>query len=139
MFKWIIKYLGFLKAVPLVAKVFDSQLKVWTLITHPTLLDYIDEIESKVLCWQGLSTGIHKYGGLQFNCRGRELGHIHSNGLMDILLSKKAKQQLMAEGRISDHHTFAISGWISFYIRTKDDAAYAVTLLAVAYQKINSR
>lgn len=45
----------------------------------------MDDIEREVTKWQGVTLGSHKYGGLQFNHNYRELGHVHSNRLLDML------------------------------------------------------
>jgi hypothetical protein len=129
MFGFVIKYLGFLKSVPGLALLFDFWLKIYTLFINPDMLDWIDEIGAEVLKWEDTSLSTHKYGGLQFNYKGKELGHIHSNGLLDMLLSRKIKQQLLKDGRIQDHHSFKNTGWISFYMHNKCDADYAVHLL----------
>ncbi len=136
MFSFIVKYFGFLKSVPLLAYLFDSQLKLWMLVCNPELFDCLDDIEAEVLSWKSTTQSLHKYGGLQFNCDGMEIGHIHSNGILDIRFSKKIKEQLMADGRVNRHHVFTRSGWISFYIRKKEDTAYAIKLLKMAYLKI---
>ena len=138
MFKFIVKYLGFLKSVPLLPHLFDSQLKLWLLITNQEIQDCLDNIEAEVLSWEGISFGMHKYGGMQFNCSGKEIGHIHSNGILDIRFNRKIKQALTEEGRINNHHIFTNSGWVSFYIRKKEDGEYAIKLLKMAYLKINS-
>ena len=134
MFNFVVKYLGPLKHIPGAGFVFDSWLKVWTLLTNPDLLDYVDGVESEVARWEGGNTSSHKYGGVQFNYRNREIGHIHGNGLMDMLLCRKLKQQLIQEGRVLDHHVFKNTGWISFYIKTKEDCDYALQLLKLGYQ-----
>lgn len=136
MFSFVIKYLGFLKSVPVLGWAFDGWLKLWVLITKPVILDWMDDIEAEVLAWKHTTTCIHKYGGLQFNCYGVEIGHIHSNGLLDMLLSKKVKQSLMMEGRITDHHSFKDTGWISFYMQTADDKEYALKLLRIGHGRI---
>lgn len=118
------------------AHLFDSQLRLWSLITNPGLLDCFDELEAEVLGWDNTSIGLHKYGGTQYNYKGKEIGHIHSNGILDIRLSRKIKNQLMAEGRIDNHHIFENTGWISFYIRHQSDNAYAKKLLKIAYLNI---
>jgi len=138
MFKVTIKYLGFLKFIPGLALVFDNWLKIYTLITNPAMLDWIDDITHEVLTWENTSTQTHKYGGLQFNCNGKEMGHIHSNGLLDMLLSRKIKLELMDEGRIQDHHSFKNTGWISFYMYTGADTEYALELLKLAHERITS-
>jgi len=95
----------------------------------------MDEIEAEVLSWKGTTTSMHKYGGLQFNCNGREIGHLHSNGLLDVLYNREIKQQLLIQGRIQQHHLFEKSGWVSFYILDYQDKVYASELLELAYRK----
>ncbi|TDQ08397.1 hypothetical protein ATK78_2910 [Pedobacter metabolipauper] len=95
----------------------------------------MDEIESDVMSREGASVGLHKYGGLQFNYYGKEIGHLHSNGLLDILFDRKVKQELLLEGKINHHHVFKNSGWISFYIQDAGDMNYAKELLSIAYEK----
>lgn len=137
LFSFTVKYFGFLKVVPALPLVFDSLLKLHSFVFKNELLDWLDEIETEVLSWVGTSAGLHKYGGLQFNYKGREIGHLHSNGLLDVLYNRKLKGQLIAGGRISLHHIFEDSGWISFYIDTDDDVKYAKELLAIAYRKMS--
>jgi hypothetical protein len=132
---FVVKRLSFLKAVPLLAPIFDSWLKLWMFIVRPEMLDWLDEIETEVLTWDGMSGRLHKYGGMQLDLHGHEIGHIHSNGIMDVLFSRQFKQELMKEGRIQDHHVFSQSGWISFHIDSVKDKEYAKHLLALSYQK----
>lgn len=99
------------------------------------MLDWLDEIETEVLSWEGVSVAMHKYGGLQFDLHGAEIGHIHSNGIVDVLLTKQMKQGLLEEGRIKNHHVFSKSGWISFHINSTSDKMYAKDLLSLAYQR----
>jgi hypothetical protein len=135
LFRFIVKHFGFLKFVPLAALVFDAWLKLWSLITNPGILDSLDDIEAEISTWAGVTIGLHKYGGIQFNYHGKELGHIHGNGILDIRFSRAIKNRLMEEKRISNHHVFPNSGWITFYIRKREDSDYAISLLKVAYKK----
>ena len=135
MFLFITRYLGFLKSVPTLGWAFDGWLKLWILIKKPEILDWMDEIEVEVLSWENTASVIHKYGGMQFNYRGKEIGHIHSNGLLDMLLSRSVKQSLMQEGRVEDHHSFVNTGWISFYIHNDSDKEYALKLLRIGYER----
>lgn len=133
MFSFVVKYLGFLKQVPLMGLLFDCYLKLWMLFTKPELLSWLEEIEAEVITWPGTVSDLHKYGGIQFNYNGKELGHIHSNGITDILFNRKVKQELLNEKRVTDHHVFKNSGWISFRIRTSADKTYVLKLLNMAY------
>ncbi|GGH17968.1 luciferase domain-containing protein [Mucilaginibacter phyllosphaerae] len=135
MFKFIIRYFGFLKFVPGLALVFDAFLVLWTLMTNPALLDHMDALEKKVLSWPNTTSTIHKYGGLQLNYGKKELGHIHGNGLLDMLLNRKLKAYVMGnDSKIKDHHSFKDSGWISFYIKDECDKQVALNLFNLAYQ-----
>ena len=113
--------------------VFDALLKLTSLLTNKNLPDYIDEIETEVRAWPNTTVHAHKFGGIQFNNHNRELGHIHGNGLLDILLSREQKALLMKEYPIQDHHVFKNSGWISFWIKTSADKQIAVELLRLNY------
>jgi hypothetical protein len=135
LFTIVVKNFGFLKFVPLLPLVFDAWLKLWSLLTDAAVLDAIDNIEAEVLTWKGASVGLHKYGGVQFNYNGRELGHIHGNGLLDMRFSRLVKNELLIENRVTNHHVFTNSGWISFYIRNKKDAEYAIKLLNMVYTR----
>lgn len=138
MFLFTIKYLGFLKFIPGLAFAFDCWLKIWTLFTNPLILDMMDDIEAEVLKWKDTNAGFHKYGGLQLNHKGKEIGHIHSNGLLDMLLTRSVKRQLIEEGLIRDHHSFKNTGWISFYMESINDKEYALKLLKIGYNRLQS-
>jgi hypothetical protein len=133
MFELIIKYLGFLKHVPLLPRLFDAMMRISLFFSNTNALDHIDEIENEVLSWEKTSIHTHKFGGTQFDMNDREIGHIHSNGLLDILFNKEIKTALLKEGRAKDHHTFKNSGWISFLIRNEEDKKYAIRLLRESY------
>jgi luciferase-like monooxygenase len=133
MFKFIVKYLNFLKHIPPLPQIVDGLIKLDTFLFRREVLHHIDEIERTVLSWNGTSLKMHRYGGVQFDVNKKEIGHIHSNGLLDILLKREIKEQLIREGKVEDHHVFARSGWISFYIKTEKDRDYAIELLEYSY------
>ena len=133
MFSFIVNRFGALKHIPLMPHLFDALLKIGVLLSNKKILDLMDEIETEVLSWTNTSLHIHKYGGIQFNLGKKELGHIHGNGLLDILFSRKIKSQLLQEGKVKEHHTFKNSGWITFHIQNVDDKRIAIDLLKYAY------
>lgn len=135
MFSFVVKRLGFLKDIPLLAIFYDSLLKLWYFATKPQLLNWIDDIEHTFLALKSTSVSLHKYGGSQFNYFGKEIAHLHSNGLLDVLFSRQLKSELKLNGRITDHHVFKNSGWVSFYITNEDDLKYAKELLKIAYDR----
>ena len=133
MFAFIVKRLGFMKHIPFAAAGIDGLLRLHTVIWHPKVSDYLDEVEQSVLAWEGAWLGYHKYGGIQFNVGKKEIGHVHGNGLLDIHFTKSKKAQLLSEGRVEEHHVLENTGWISLYIRSDADKENAISLLHESY------
>ena len=133
MFEFTVKYFGFLKHIPLLPHLFDAWIKIGMFFSNRKILDYIDDIEKEVLSWEKTSARIHKFGGIQFDHDKKEIGHIHSNGLLDILFSKEIKGKFLMEGKVKGHHTFRNSGWITFQIKAQKDKAIAIELLRYSY------
>jgi hypothetical protein len=133
MFDFIVKHFGFLKRLPFLPHVFETFLRLHSFLFKKNILFYIDDIEKDILFWTDTNTSIHRYGGLQFNYKNHELGHIHGNGLLDVLLSKEIKQSLLND-RIRDHHVFKNSAWVSMDVKTEEEKELAVVILRKAYQ-----
>lgn len=134
MFRFVVKYLGFLKFVPGLPLLFDTWLKVYIFITHMDLLNWMDEISEEVEQWPDVIVHNHKYGGIQFDFQHKEIGHLHSNGLLDMPFNRQLKAMLIKEGHVENHHVFKNTGWISFYIRSKRDKDYAMELMRLGYE-----
>ena len=135
-FSFVVKRLGFIKSIPLTALIFDSGLKLWLFISKSERLDWFDDIEEELLKWDGVNISLHKFGGTQFNYGKYEIGHLHSNGILDILFDKKTKLALVSGGEAKEHHVFKESGWISFYIEKRDDLPDAISLLRKRYDRV---
>jgi hypothetical protein len=141
MFDHTVRYLGFLKHVPLLPHVFDAYLKSVSYFNGSGIATVIDDIETEVLSWKNTESTLHKYGGLQFDVNGKEMGHVHGNGLLDVLFNRVVAAELIAQHEAKEHHVFKNSGWVSFYIRSEKDKADALNLLRRSYEMktINSR
>jgi hypothetical protein len=135
MFKFVVRHLAFLKYIPLLPQVFDVFFKQWNGLFLPQLNDWLDQIEAEMLLIPDIKLSLHKYGGIQFNYGSKELGHLHSNGLLDIPASKTMKRTYLSKGIAQNHHVMPLSGWISFYISSKEDQKQAVDLLKEAYER----
>jgi len=133
-FNWVVRYIGFLKHVPLLAMVFDGWMMMWNAVRNPEVLHVIDKIEATAASWNGIELSIHKFGGVQFNYQGREVGHVHSNGILDILFPRKISTVLIANNCVKEHHLFNATGWTSFYIRDAKDYNAAIALLRLSYE-----
>lgn len=137
MFDLTVRYLGFLKYIPLFPHVFEALLKLTTSISNSAVLDHIDDIENAVLSWDHTSVRPHRFGGIQFDVNNKEIGHIHGNGLLDIPFSKSVKEKLILETnrRVKEHHIFRKSGWISLYIENSSDRDLAIQILKRSYEE----
>ena len=90
-------------------------------------------ITNEVTSWPGITTAPHRFGGIEFLLGKTEIGHLHGSYLLDVPFSKPMRDALVAEGRVQPHHVLPESGWISFYLRTPQDADYALWLLRLSY------
>jgi Ni,Fe-hydrogenase I large subunit len=99
----------------------------------------VQTIIEQVQAWQGVETAPHRFGGVEFNLGKVEVGHIHSNGMVDIPFTRKLREQLVAQGEAQPHHLLAESGWITFHLRTPQDVAQALRLYRLSYVQKGSR
>jgi hypothetical protein len=139
MFNHTVKYLGFLKHVPVLPHVFDAYLKTVSYFNRSGIAEVIDEIEAEVLMWENTDVQLHKYGGLQFNVKGKEIGHVHGNGLLDVLFTKEIKEKLISKNKAGEHHVFKNSGWISYQIKSREEKEHAIFLLQLAYERLSRK
>ena len=139
MFKCVVKYLGFLKYIPFTGIVVDGWMMIWSIAFNRKIVLAIQEVEDEISTWNGITCSLHKFGGLQFNYRGKEIGHIHSNGVLDILFDRKTKNLLILQGRVEEHHSFSQSGWTTFYISNESDIRKVIALLKESYERMVCR
>lgn len=90
-------------------------------------------IQNTVGTWPGVTQSPHRFGGVEFTLGGVEIGHIHSNGMVDIPFNTKIRDQLIAEKRVLPHHLLNETGWITFYIRSAPDVDAATWLFRLSY------
>lgn len=92
-----------------------------------------EQITAAVTAWSGISAGAHRFGGTEYRLGGREIGHVHGDGLVDIPFPTKVRNELVAAGDAAPHHVLPDSGWVSVYIREPADVARAIALLRRSY------
>lgn len=92
----------------------------------------IDTIQS----WPGVSLEPHRFGGTAFVLNGKEIGHLHGDSLVDLTLSKEARDEAIRRGKAMPHHIMPDSNWVSIYLRTEEDTANAIELLRFKYEQM---
>jgi hypothetical protein len=98
-----------------------------------------DFIAGQVLAWPGVTRHPHRFGGIEFRCEGKEIGHLHGDRLLDIPFPKTVRDELVGSGRAEPHHRFPDSGWVSFWLKSGEDANKAVELLRLKYNLITKK
>ena len=129
MFLWVVRHARWLARVPLLPQLFDALLLVWTAVFRRARLRALEALESAALALPGVCPRVHRFGGLEFHQAGRELGHVHGHGLLDVRLPRADAAALLAAGRVQRHHVLPRSGWVSFQLRSEADVPFALELL----------
>src|SRR4051812_8501816 len=94
-----------------------------------------EAIVREVASWPGVTTGEHRYGGVELRFGRRELGHLHGGRLADPPFPLLVREQLVATGRAEPHHIYPDSGWVSYFIRDDADVARVIALFRLNYDR----
>jgi hypothetical protein len=90
------------------------------------------DIVQTVSKWPGVSVAPHRFGGREFTVGGREFGHIHGERHVDLPLTRRVRDVLVAEHATDSHHLFPDSGWVSYYLDDGTEGG-ALRLLRISY------
>jgi hypothetical protein len=128
-FNFIVRRLHFLARIPLAPQFFDATLLIWTALFNRDVLRAIELLEQEALHLEGVTICSHRFGGIGFKNNAREFAHIHSNGLLDVELTRAEAEELIDLGRALPHHVFGRSRWITFWLRSSSEVPEALHLL----------
>ena len=109
-------------------------------IPPPTSVDGAAAVITReVTAWDGVTAHPHRFGGVEFQAGGRELGHLHGDRLADLLLPHAVHDRVIAEGRARPHHVLPDSNWVSVSIRSPEQVQDVIDLLRIAYDRAMAR
>ncbi|MDQ2761001.1 MAG: DUF5519 family protein [Actinomycetota bacterium] len=94
-----------------------------------------ERITATVAGWPGVTTGPHRFGGVEFRLGRRELGHLHGDRIADLPFPRRVRDELIADGRARPHHVLPDSGWITFTIDEPADVEQAINLFRRSYDR----
>jgi Family of unknown function (DUF5519) len=130
MFHFVVRHFRWLARVPGLPQFFDALLVIVSWLSHRSRLCAMEKLEAEALRLPGVQLSPHRFGGIEFvDQTGRELGHLHGNGLLDVPVGNEAAASLLASGRVQSHHVFPRSKWVSFQIESEADVPFALELL----------
>lgn len=133
-FHFVVRRLRWLIRIPFFPHLFDSLLLAWASVIRPSRLAAMAALE-KALDGQ-VHLAVHRFGGVEFrDDLGRQLGHVHGHGLLDVCVSRNRAAKLVEAKRVAPHHIFPKSGWVSFQLETPQDVPFARALLELARQR----
>jgi hypothetical protein len=132
----VVRHLRWLARVPGLPQIFDALLVAWTALFHRRRLRATEAIEAAALQQPGMELRMHRFGGVEFTVAGRELGHLHGNGLLDVRVGCKSARALVHAGQAEPHHVLGESAWISFWVQSTEDVPNAVDLLKTVSEQV---
>lgn len=59
-----------------------------------------ERITTTITAWPGITTGPHRFGGLEFRLGRRELGHLHGHRVADLPFPRRVRDELIADGHV---------------------------------------
>jgi hypothetical protein len=132
-FAFVVRHFRWLAKVPGAPQIFDAGLLISTALFSPSRLRAISAVEGRARQIPEVRLGLHRFGGIGFFHSGKEMGHIHGNGLLDCFVGRENRDSLlrMSDG-VTAHHVFPSSGWISFFVRSVEDVERALELIQIA-------
>jgi hypothetical protein len=93
----------------------------------------LKNLEQEVAEWPHISVHPHRFGGMDFRFGDAEVGHVHTNGIVDIPFPRSVRDALLADGLAEEHHWVPNSGWITFQMRGEEDLNHAMWLMQLSY------
>lgn len=95
-----------------------------------------ERVKKQVMSWPGVTSQVHRFGGIEFRVSGREMGHMHGSTLADFPLPMSVRDEMVKDGKVSPHHVIPNSGWVSFWIKSDKDIAPLVELFKMQYKRL---
>lgn len=140
MFNFVVRHLRWFARVPGLPQFFDGMLLAVTCVFRRSRLAAMETLEAEMLRLPGIRLKVHRLGGIEFVAQaGRELGHLHGHGLLDVSVGRHAADLLIATDQARPHHVFARSRWISFQIESNADVPFALELLRMAETRLKKQ
>ena len=126
--------LRFLRDVTPLPHLLDAFLWLHSFLFRRKAFDAMESVFEEARAWDGVTWRLHRFGGIEWRVGGMEIGHLHGNGVLDVLLpNRKDAEKAIADGRAASHHTHPRTAWVSRPIRCAADVPPALGLLREAF------
>lgn len=92
----------------------------------------ITELKRAILKWDETRIGDGDFGAITFLYRGKEFGHIHQNGDLDITFGEQMTQKLLSRNLV-EKHLYVPKTNITYPVPNEESLPFAVSLLRMSY------
>jgi hypothetical protein len=96
-------------------------------------MQQVKKLEEIVASWPEISVHPHRFAAREFRFGNAEVGHVHSNGIVDIPFPRSFRDALLEEGLAEEHQWVPNSGWVTFRLGSDKDLQHAVWLMRLSY------
>jgi hypothetical protein len=128
--RFLARYFAWVQRVfPWAPAIFDAMLMLWALTVTPRRFIVQERLWNQILDLAGVSETSHRYGGREAVFQGRELCHIHGNGVLDFILPRGVDVPNALNTNIHPHHVYPNSRWRTILVSKSIDCAAVMTLL----------
>jgi hypothetical protein len=103
-----------------------------------SMRDWMKALIDQTSAWPGVSIHEHRFGGVEFRVGEREIGHLHSFGIVDIPFTVKIRDALIGAGKAKQHRWLPESGWTTVEVKN-NRAENARTLLRFSYLRVQAK
>lgn len=112
-------------------------------MNQPMNEELLTEVEIELLSWPEVNketraTDIDNFDVTIYRVGRRQIGHIHHDGVADVILPRAVQEELIATGRAAPHRG-GFDGVVSYEILTADDVPGAVELFRISYESAMQR
>lgn len=96
-------------------------------------MNYLSDLENAVAAWPNVTVHPHRFGGKEFRFGKAEIGHLHSDGTVDIPFPRAVRDALIEDGQAEEHRWVPNSGWTTFRARSRADVGHGIELMRLSY------
>ena len=89
-------------------------------------------MEDTILEWADTSVGTGDFGATAFLFRGKEFGHIHQNGDLDITFGAGITTELL-KNNLVEKHLYVPKTNITYPLRNEEKLEFGISLLRMSY------
>lgn len=98
-----------------------------------------ERLSAAVLDWENTQLETSRFGVQKLSFGRQVFAHLHGSNMLDVLLPKPIRVELVLAGDAEPHPVLPTSGWITIYLQDAADEERALKILRRAYDILRER